>query len=157
MVYSLRLFFSSKCSWFHNSNVFGSCIIHILYTGVLKLKKKFRRQKLSRVFISFRCPLATRILTGFTTSQVSSEAQHFFTHRVPQPPGQPPDSCPHSRKFYGPVGLIVTFIYASPTAYIHRRTEKYFIEKYFARKVTRRCIQGVPRVKVTTSGECSLC
>ena len=31
--------FSSKCSLFHNSNVFGSCIIHILYTGVLKLKK----------------------------------------------------------------------------------------------------------------------
>ena len=24
-------FFSSKCSFFHNSNVFGSCIIHILY------------------------------------------------------------------------------------------------------------------------------
>ena len=32
-------FFSSKCSLFHNSNLFGSCIIHILYTGVLKLKK----------------------------------------------------------------------------------------------------------------------
>ena len=32
MVYTLR-FFSSKCSLFHNSNVFGSCIIHILYTG----------------------------------------------------------------------------------------------------------------------------
>jgi len=32
-------FFSSKCSLFHNSNVFGSCVIHILYTGVLKLKK----------------------------------------------------------------------------------------------------------------------
>jgi len=30
---------------FHNSNVFGSCIIHILYTGVPKLRKKFRRQK----------------------------------------------------------------------------------------------------------------
>ena len=30
MVYTL-LFFSSKCSLFHNSNVFGSCIIHILY------------------------------------------------------------------------------------------------------------------------------
>ena len=29
MVYTL-LFFSSKCSLFHNSNVFGSCIIHIL-------------------------------------------------------------------------------------------------------------------------------
>ena len=27
------------------SNVFGSCIIHILNTGVLKLKKQFRRQK----------------------------------------------------------------------------------------------------------------
>ena len=33
-------FFSSKCSLFHNANLFGSCIIHILYTGVLKLKKK---------------------------------------------------------------------------------------------------------------------
>ena len=32
-------FSSSKFSLFHNSNVFGSCIIHILYTGVLKLKK----------------------------------------------------------------------------------------------------------------------
>ena len=34
-------FFSpSKCSLFHNANLFVSCIIHILYTGVLKLKKK---------------------------------------------------------------------------------------------------------------------
>jgi len=31
------LFFSSKCSLFHNSNVFGSCIIHILYTGCDKI------------------------------------------------------------------------------------------------------------------------
>ena len=38
MIYILR-FFSSKCSLFHNSKVFGPCIIHILYTGVLKLKK----------------------------------------------------------------------------------------------------------------------
>ena len=30
---------SSKCSLFHNSNVFGSCIIHILYTGCAKIKK----------------------------------------------------------------------------------------------------------------------
>ena len=37
MVYSLV--FSSKCSLFHNSNVFGSCIIHILYTGCAKIKK----------------------------------------------------------------------------------------------------------------------
>jgi hypothetical protein len=40
MLYTLRFFFSSKCSFFHNANLFGACIIHILYTGVLKLKKK---------------------------------------------------------------------------------------------------------------------
>ena len=33
-------FFSSECSLFHNANLLGSCIIHILYTGVLKFKKK---------------------------------------------------------------------------------------------------------------------
>jgi len=38
MVYILR-FFSSKCSSFHNSNVFGPCIIHILYTECAKNKK----------------------------------------------------------------------------------------------------------------------
>jgi len=36
IVYTLR-FFSSKYSLFHNSNVFGSCIIHILYTGYAKI------------------------------------------------------------------------------------------------------------------------
>jgi hypothetical protein len=37
MVYTLR-FFSSKCSLFHNSNVFGSCIIHFIYRCA-KIKK----------------------------------------------------------------------------------------------------------------------
>jgi len=32
-------FLSSKCSLFHNANLFGSCIIHILYTGCAKIKK----------------------------------------------------------------------------------------------------------------------
>jgi len=32
-------YFSSKCSLFHNSNVFGSCIIHILYTACAKIEK----------------------------------------------------------------------------------------------------------------------
>ena len=32
-------FFSSKCSLFHNANLFGPCIIHILYTGCAKIKK----------------------------------------------------------------------------------------------------------------------
>ena len=38
MVYTLR-FFSSKCSLFHNSTVFGSCVIHILYTECAKIIK----------------------------------------------------------------------------------------------------------------------
>jgi len=33
-------FFSSKCRLFHNATFFGSCIIHILHTGVLKFKCK---------------------------------------------------------------------------------------------------------------------
>ena len=44
MVYTLR-FFSSKCSLFHKSKVFGSCIIHILYTGCAKIKKKIPAPK----------------------------------------------------------------------------------------------------------------
>ena len=30
---------SSKCNFVYNSNVFGSSIIHILYTGCAKIKK----------------------------------------------------------------------------------------------------------------------
>jgi len=36
----LSVFFSSKCSLFHNANFFGSCIIHILYTECAEIKKK---------------------------------------------------------------------------------------------------------------------
>jgi len=32
-------FFPSKCSLFHNDNLFSSCIIHILYTVCAKIKK----------------------------------------------------------------------------------------------------------------------
>ena len=35
----LSVFFSSKCSLFHNSNVFGPCINHILYIECAKIKK----------------------------------------------------------------------------------------------------------------------
>ena len=38
MLYTLH-FFSSKCNLFHNANLFGSCIIHILYTECAKIKK----------------------------------------------------------------------------------------------------------------------
>jgi hypothetical protein len=36
---SSPFFFSSKSSLFHNANLFGPCIIHILYTGCAKIKK----------------------------------------------------------------------------------------------------------------------
>jgi hypothetical protein len=45
-VYS-QFFSSSKCSLFDNSNVFGSCVIYILYTGCAKIKKKIRRRKVN--------------------------------------------------------------------------------------------------------------
>ena len=41
------MFFSSKCRSFHNATLFGFCTTHILNTGVLKLKKKIRRQKVN--------------------------------------------------------------------------------------------------------------
>ena len=44
MLYILR-FFSSKCSLFHNANLFGSCIIHILYAGCAKIKKNISGAK----------------------------------------------------------------------------------------------------------------
>jgi len=39
IVYTVRFFFSSKCSLFHNSNEFCSCFIHILCTECAKIKK----------------------------------------------------------------------------------------------------------------------
>ena len=45
MLYTLR-FFSSKCSLFHNANLFGSSIIHTLYTGCAKIKKNSGAKRL---------------------------------------------------------------------------------------------------------------
>jgi len=53
----LSVFSSSKCSLFHNSNIFLSCIIHILYTGVLKLKKNHSGAKSLSLGTSFNNPL----------------------------------------------------------------------------------------------------
>jgi hypothetical protein len=41
----LSVFSSSICRLFHNATFFGSFFIHILNTGVLKFKRKFRRLK----------------------------------------------------------------------------------------------------------------
>jgi len=38
-------FFSSKCSLFHNANLFSCCIIHILYTECAKIKKNISGAK----------------------------------------------------------------------------------------------------------------
>ena len=46
MVCTVR-FFSSKCSLFHNSNVFGSCIVDILYTGCAKIKNNSGAKRLT--------------------------------------------------------------------------------------------------------------
>ena len=43
-------FFSSKCSLFHNANLSGFCIIHILHTGCAEIKKKIRRQSV-KIFV----------------------------------------------------------------------------------------------------------
>ena len=47
-MYTLR-FFSSKCSLFHNSNIFVSCIIHILYTECAKIKKMIPASKVKKL------------------------------------------------------------------------------------------------------------
>ena len=52
MVYTLR-FFSLKCSLFHNYNLLGSCIIHILYTECAKIKKKSGAKGLTQVSEEF--------------------------------------------------------------------------------------------------------
>ena len=48
----LSVFSSSKCCLFHNSNVFGSCIIHVLYTECAKIKKSNSGAK--RLIFAFR-------------------------------------------------------------------------------------------------------
>ena len=62
MVYTLRVFLFKNAVLFHNSNVFGFCITHNLYTGCAKIKKKnnsgarrFRGNYMeySRVYIRF--------------------------------------------------------------------------------------------------------
>ena len=44
MVYTLRFVFLQNAVCFIVLTCFGSCIIHILYTGCAKIKKKIRRQ-----------------------------------------------------------------------------------------------------------------
>jgi len=52
MVYTL-LFFSSKCSLFHNSNIFVSCFIHILYTVCAKMEENNSGAKRLSIEVAF--------------------------------------------------------------------------------------------------------
>ena len=55
-IYSPFFFSSLKCSLFHKSNIFGSCIIHILYTGCAKIKKIIPAPKGYPLFAEFLVP-----------------------------------------------------------------------------------------------------
>ena len=88
MVYTLRFFSSSKCSLFHNSNVFGSCIIHILYTECAKIKKKFRRQKVNSLkpndpYTGRAAPLTSkRCILYIYSTNIGTE---YFKHGIYSP------------------------------------------------------------------------
>ena len=62
VVNTLR-FFSSICSLFHNSNIFGSCI-HIFYTGCAKIKKNNCGAK--RLKVIFTLEQATMAQRGYS-------------------------------------------------------------------------------------------
>ena len=74
-MYTLRFFLSSKYSLFHNCNVFGSCIIHILYTECAKIKNKFRRNDPYR---GRTAPLTSKrcILYIYSTNKVTEYFKH---------------------------------------------------------------------------------
>jgi len=58
MVCTLR-FISSKCSLFHNSNTFGSCIIHILYIYSTNIGTEYFKHGIYSLFFSLssKCSL----------------------------------------------------------------------------------------------------
>ena len=53
-VYTLRFFFSSKCGLFHNSNLFGSCIIRILYVYSTNIVTEYFQHGLYSPFFLFK-------------------------------------------------------------------------------------------------------
>ena len=64
--YTLSVSFSSKCSLFHNSNIFGSCFIHILYTECAKIKQNNSGAK-RLIHMYRRSPTFVRRIRTFLT------------------------------------------------------------------------------------------
>jgi len=56
-------FFSSKCSLFHNSNVFGSCIIHILCNYSTNIGTEYFKHGIYSPFFSLQNAVCFKILT----------------------------------------------------------------------------------------------
>jgi hypothetical protein len=79
-MYVLSVFSSAKCCLFHNSNVFGSCIIHILYTGCAKIKKK-NNSGAKRLIIFFRLTLAIFVYSS-PQNVVYSLMLFFLVHKI---------------------------------------------------------------------------
>jgi hypothetical protein len=68
----ISVLFSSKCRLLHNSTSFGSCIIHILSTGVQKFKKSSSTKGLKlNVLISYvSLPM---VMTAVMVMKMSNE------------------------------------------------------------------------------------
>ena len=54
MWYILSVFFSSNCSLFHNFNIFGSCIIHILYIYSTNIGTEYFKHGIYSPFFSLQ-------------------------------------------------------------------------------------------------------
>ena len=59
----LSVIFSSKCSWFHNSNVYGSCIIHILYIYSTNIGSEYFKHGICSPLFSLQNSVSFVILT----------------------------------------------------------------------------------------------
>ena len=68
-------FFSSKCSLFHNVNLFGSCIIHILYTGCAEISKNNSGAK----GLIFCKSVVQQHLWGLSLHPILSHANSIYT------------------------------------------------------------------------------
>ena len=62
-VYNLSFISSSKCSLFHNSNVFGSCIIHILYIYSTNIGTEYFKHGIYSTFFALQNAVCFIILT----------------------------------------------------------------------------------------------